>query len=323
MEELITIVINVYNREKFIKKCLDSVINQTYKNIEILIVNDGSTDNTLKICESYKDERIRIITTENKGLSLSRNVGIENSKGEYLYFVDSDDFIESDTIEYLYNLCKKYNAKFSSCVPLSIFDYNFKVKNKKEEIKLLTSYEMLKKVLIFEEMSGTLWNKLLKKELFNEIRFEDRITDDIVVVYKLVLEAEKIVYSNQIKYYFLKHSNSVTTNGYEDYDRSVDFYKATIERYENIKKIYPNFIENDVGVIKHIVKLYMLENKEIEKFLIDQKAIQLFRKLFSFRILKCKLARKEKIKIILFALNPNICKFINKKYQSNREIYKI
>lgn len=80
MNDLITVIINVYNGEKFIDKCLQSVINQTYKNIEILIVNDGSTDNTLKICEGYSDERIRIITTENMGLSFSRNVGIENAK---------------------------------------------------------------------------------------------------------------------------------------------------------------------------------------------------------------------------------------------------
>ena len=83
MNNLISVIINVYNGENFIEKCLDSVINQTYKNLEILIINDGSTDNTLKICESYKDERIRIITTENLGLSKSRNIGIENSKGNY------------------------------------------------------------------------------------------------------------------------------------------------------------------------------------------------------------------------------------------------
>ena len=194
MEKLISVIINVYNREKFIGKCIESVINQTYKNLEILIINDGSTDNTLKICESYKDERIRIITTENLGLSLSRNVGIDNAKGEYLYFIDSDDFVENDVIEYLYNLCKKYNAKFSTCIPLTVFDYNFTVNNKNERIDVLTSYEMLKKVLILEDMSGTTWNKLLKKDLFSNIRFEDRIINDVVVTYKLVIEAEKIIY---------------------------------------------------------------------------------------------------------------------------------
>ena len=104
---MISVIINVYNGERYIKKCLDSILNQTYKNLEILIVNDGSTDDTLKICKSYKDSRIRIINTKNKGLSLSRNVGLDNAKGEYLYFIDCDDYIEKDTLEYLYNLCIK------------------------------------------------------------------------------------------------------------------------------------------------------------------------------------------------------------------------
>ena len=109
MNDLISVIVNVYNGEKFIKKCLDSIVNQTYKNLEIIIVNDGSTDSTLSICNSYSDDRIKIITTPNQGLGLSRNTGIENANGEYLYFVDADDFIEPDAVEYLYKLIKTYN----------------------------------------------------------------------------------------------------------------------------------------------------------------------------------------------------------------------
>ena len=135
MNELITIVINVYNREKYIKKCLDSIVNQTYKNLEILIVDDGSTDNTVKICKSYKDKRIRIISGKNTGISLARNVGIDNAKGNYLYYVDSDDFIELDTIEYLYKLIKKYNVDISTCVSKHIHNYNIK----KEDYRMISA----------------------------------------------------------------------------------------------------------------------------------------------------------------------------------------
>ena len=323
MQELITVIINVYNREKFIRKCIESIINQTYRNLEILIVNDGSTDNTLKICESYNDERIRIITTENMGLSMSRNVGIDNSNGEYLYFVDSDDFIEKDVIEYLYNLCIKNKAEISTCRPLTIFDYNFNVKDKKEKIEILDSKGMLKKVLILEDMSGAIWNKLLKKDLFTNIRFENRIINDVVVVYKIVIEAKKIVYSNQIKYFFLKHRNAITSNGYEKLDRSTDFYYATLERYENVKKIYPNLLENNLGVIRNIIKLYLLENKEIQEFLIKQNAIKHIKELFSLKVLTCKINNKEKVKIILFMINPKLCKRIYKKYECIHIKYKI
>lgn len=319
MEELITVIINVYNREKFIKKCLDSIINQTYKNLEILIINDGSTDKTLSICNSYKDNRIRIITTKNLGLSMSRNIGIEESKGEYLYFVDSDDFIELDTIEYLYNLCKKYDVDFSTCNPLTIFDYNFKISKEKEKIVLLDSYDMLKKVLLLENMAGTTWNKLIKKGLYNGIRFENRIINDVVVTYKVVINAKKVVYSNQKKYYYLKHKNAVSIEGYENYNRSIDFYNAIIERYNNVKKIYPNMIENDIGLLRSILKLYLLENNYIKEFLSKENVFVLYKKIFSFKMLISNIKLKEKIKLLVFRINPKLFiktgKIYRKKYK--------
>ena len=316
MDELITVIINVYNREDLISKCIENVINQTYKNLEILIINDGSTDKTLRICESYKDERIRIITTKNLGLSLSRNVGIENAKGEYLYFVDSDDFIEKDAIEYLYNLCKKYNVKLSTSKPLTIYDYNFKLKSKKEKVDIINSYEMLKKVLLVKESAGTTWNKLYKKELFDSIRFENRIINDIVVTYKIVLKAQKIAYSNQQKYYYLRHKRAITVIENKKYSRAIDLYKASFERYNYIKSIYPNFIENDIGMLRNIIKVSSFENKEVEKFLKEQKAMELFKELFSFKILVSHINLKLKMAIILFAISPKICTKITKKYRN-------
>ena len=188
MNELISVIINVFNGEKYIKKCLDSVINQTYKNLEILIINDGSTDNTLNICESYKDERIKIISQENIGISRSRNVGIDNSNGNYLYFVDVDDFISPDTIEYLYNLIQKYDVPIATCNSIDIYDYNIAIKNEKENTYIISAKEMLKRILFVSDRSGNIWNKLMKKELINSLRFENRIISDVAVVYKIILK---------------------------------------------------------------------------------------------------------------------------------------
>lgn len=315
MQELITVIINVYNGEKFISKCIESVVNQTYKNLDILIINDGSTDNTLKICKTYKDKRIRIITTKNQGLSLSRNKGIENAKGQYIYFVDSDDFIELDTIEYLYKMSKEYNSDISTCNPLVVFDYNIKKTDSKEKISQISNLQMLKKVILLENMAGTIWNKLIKKDLFNDIRFENRIINDVVVTYKLVLKSKVIVYSNQKKYYYLKHKNCISIDGYENYDRAIDFYKATIERYNNIKKIYSNLIENDVSLLRSILKLYLLENKKIKHFLSKKNAIKLYRSIFSFKILISKIKFKEKIKLLIFYISPNLFIKIGKTYR--------
>ena len=323
MKELITVVINVYNGEKFIKKCLDSVVNQTYKNIEILIINDGSTDNTLDICKSYKDDRIRIITTENLGLSMSRNVGIDNAKGEYLYFVDVDDYVENDAIEYLYNLCKKYNTLMATCQPITIYDYDIIINNPKEKVDVISDVDMLKKVLLSsEDRAITIWNKLIKKELFNNIRFENRPINDIAVTYKLALTTDRIAYSNQIKYYYLRNKNSITVAKKTDIDRGIDRYKVTLERYDYIKKIYPDLIENNIGLLRTIALLYSEGKDEMCKYLKKEGALKLYKKLFSIKILKCKLKKSEKIRMILFRINPKICRVINNKYQSIKYTYK-
>ena len=322
MDELISVIINVYNGEKFIEKCLESIINQTYKNLEILIINDGSTDNTLKICEQYKDERIRIVTTENLGLSLSRNVGIEEAQGEYLYFVDSDDFVENDVIEYLYKLCKQYNTPISTCNPLTIFDYDFNVEKIEEKIEVIDSIQMLKKVLLAENVAGAIWNKVIKKELFDDVRFQNRIINDIVVTYKIVMKVDKIAYSNQKKYYYLKHKNAATVSGDERPDRAADFYKASMERYEAVKEVYPNLIENDIGMLRNILRLYLVKNEEVQGFLKEQNAVKYFRKIFSLKMLTSKINFKEKLKLILFEISPRIFKKLGKSYRKSKYEYK-
>lgn len=323
MNDLISVIINVYNGEKFIEKCLDSVINQTYKNLDILIVNDGSTDNTLSICQNYKDERIRIITTENMGLSKSRNIGIENAMGEYLYFVDVDDFIDNDTIEYLYNLCKRYGTQIATSKPMTIFDYNYIVKNKKEKVEIISNKEMLGKVLLSKDRAVTIWNKLIKKELFDNIRFEDRLINDVAFTYKLVIKAEKIAYSNQKKYYYLRHKESVTARDNKNSERAIDNYKVSVNRYNYINNIYPNFLENNIGMIRTIIKLYVTDNPKSQAFFYEQNVDKFFRELFSLRILLSNIGIKEKIKILLFLISPKVYKMIVLRYRKIKYKYKM
>lgn len=319
MEELITVIINVYNGEKFIRKCLDSVINQTYKNLEILIINDGSTDNTLKICESFNDERIRIITQRNMWISLARNVGIENANGEYIFFVDSDDFIQRDIIEYLYNLCKNNNTKMSVCMPLAIYDYNIKVKQQQEIIKIVSGKDFLKEILLSKNFTGNVWNKLAKKEIFQKYKFEDRIISDVVVIYKMVMDLDRIAYSNQIKYYYLRHQSSITGKNHEE--RTIDLYRAVFERYNYIKAIYPDFIENEIGLMLMIIYCYTKDGDKLHEFLKEQNAINNYRKLFSFKVLVATISHKEKLKISLFFINPQLYRYIARKYNSLKYKY--
>ena len=311
----ISIIINVYNGEDYISKCIESVINQTYKNLEILIINDGSTDNTLKICKSYKDKRIKIITTKNMGLSLSRNVGIDNATGNYIYFIDADDYIDLDTIKYLYNICIKYKVDIATCNPLIIFDDSYHHKSVKEQINIIDNKEMLKNVLLSKNVAGATWNKLVKKELYDNLRFQNRIINDIVVTYKLIMKTDKIAYSNLYKYYYYKHETAATVSGDNNLNRAKDFYKASMERYNNVKKIYPDMIENKIGLLRNIMRLYLVDNIEVVNYLIKHDALKYYNDLYSIKMLFANISIKDKIKLLLFRISPNIYRNIGKLYR--------
>ena len=314
MKELITIVVNVYNGEKYIKKCLEQILNQTYKNIEILIINDGSTDNTLKIINRFKDKRKRVITTNNLGLSQSRNIGLDNAKGEYIYFIDVDDLISNNIIEYLYNLCKKNKASIATCKCKDINKYEINIKDEEENILILTKEEMLKKVLISKNREVAFWNKLIHKSIIKDLRFEDRIINDIALTYKLILNSNKIVYSNKTMYFHYNNDDSISIKKELDYNRNCDRYKVCLERYNYIKSIYPNMIENKIALLQSIARLYRIKNKDIKEYLKKEKALKLYKELYSNEILKSDINVLTKIKLLLFRLSPNIHNFIVNLY---------
>ena len=312
--DLITIIINVYNGEKFIDKCLDCVMNQTYKKLEILIVNDGSTDNTLSICEKYKekDKRIRIITTKNLKLALSRNKGIDNAKGKLLYFIDVDDYMELDTIEYLYNLHKEYDSDITECESLRVYDYNTKAKNEVEIIREMSSLDIVKELLLHVNNYSPIWKKLINRKLFDNIRFADRPVNDLTVVYKLYFEADKIVYSNQIKYYYFQNNLSLVAN--TNLAKIMDIYKAVLERYDYVEKLYPGLIENKVGVLMTFFNIYYRYYKFASDFYKQVNLKKTYNDYFDFRIFKCKMRFNDKIKLLLFRINPALSVFVTRLY---------
>ena len=122
MNPLITIIVPAYNVEKYIDRCINSIINQSYQNLQVIIVNDGSTDNTWEKCQRYEDKRIEIYKKENGGLSDARNYGLKFAKGEYVAFVDSDDWIDTSMISILYEVIRKYSVKIAVCEPYYAYD---------------------------------------------------------------------------------------------------------------------------------------------------------------------------------------------------------
>ena len=179
----ISVIVPVYNTQKFLEKCLESIINQTFKDIEIICINDGSTDNSMSILNDYseKDSRIKIINQKNAGLSCARNTGINNAKGEYIGFVDSDDWIDLDFFEKLYNAAKNYDADIASAGIRRVRSYKWKyhLKIKEEEVTENTDRKF---VLCDVPEKCYVWNKIYRLEKIKQfslyfeagIYFEDR-----------------------------------------------------------------------------------------------------------------------------------------------------
>lgn len=213
--EKITVVIPVYNGENYIVKCIDSVLNQTYKNLEIIIVNDGSTDKTKGILEKYvnNNSRIKIFEQSNKGISAARNLGIDHTKTNYITFIDSDDWIESDMIELLYRNIVKYNSEISACGYYLDFQNNVKEINADATIHNFTKKEALTRILFDEEIKSHPWGRLYRTSLFKNLRFPvGRIYEDYALLYLLVNEGENFVLEKVPKYHYVQHSASLSND---------------------------------------------------------------------------------------------------------------
>lgn len=214
-EPLITVVVPIYNVEKYLKKCVDSIIKQTYNNIEIILVNDGSTDNSLKICNELldKDKRIIVISQENGGLSEARNTGIKNAKGEYICFIDSDDFVDYNYIKILLNAIKKHDADISVCDFYYIDEENKKWIRKEKKEKVYTNIEAMQDIFSCNQETEVMtWNKLYKTSLFtkNNIYFpKGKIHEDNYTTYKLYYYSNKIALVTDRLYYYLQRKDSI------------------------------------------------------------------------------------------------------------------
>lgn len=271
--DLISIIIPVYNVEKYINKCLNSVFNQTYKNIEIIVVNDGSTDNCEKIIlDNYKDEkRLIYIKKENGGLSSARNLGIEKSKGKYICFVDSDDWIEKDYIEKMYNMIIKDDSQICVCNMKYIFE-DGKIKKRTPVIKekeIVDNTTALNYLLEGKKYKFHAVNKMYQRSLFidNNIRFElNKLYEDVFTTYKLFVCACKISLIPDFLYNYLQNRKGSILNTRFNEKRfdileaiSEVSYNKYINKNVSKKSLQCFYITNIISIFNYI---YNLEKKE-------------------------------------------------------------
>lgn len=223
-EDLITIIVPVYKVEKYLNKCIESIIKQTYRNIEIILVDDGSPDNCGKICDEYalKDNRIIVIHKENGGLSDARNKGMDIAKGEYLFFVDSDDYIEDYTIEYLYSLARQYEADVIVGQENRVYEVKegeykkFTTLKEGKEINIYNNEQALETMLYNSEFTNKALNKLCRKELFDNIRFPvGKLYEDLATIYKVIAIAEKVVLGAKITYNYFDRDSSIMNSKFD------------------------------------------------------------------------------------------------------------
>lgn len=211
---MISVIVPIYNMEKYLARCLDSIVNQTYKDLEIILVDDGSTDNSRKICDEYakKDKRIKVIHKSNQGVSAARNDGIDIAGGEYYAFVDSDDYVSSKMFERLYSNAVRYNADISVCdfVSTSGSEYSGTLS---DCVVDMNSDLALKHLYIDADLGFViLCGKLFRKELFDGIRLPVGIkcAEDNYITYKLLYKAKNVVFEKSKLYMYFQRSDSET-----------------------------------------------------------------------------------------------------------------
>lgn len=242
-EPLISIVIPVYNVEKELDRCIVSVLKQTYTNLEIILVNDGSTDNSGIKCEDYKtkDSRIKVIHKNNGGLSEARNFGMDEANGELITFIDSDDYVTNDYVEYLYNMMSKNDADVSIVENKKVWGELEELdKNLDEEI-IFNSLDAVEDLLYQKHIENSAWAKLYKRKLFEGIRYPcGMLYEDLGTTYKVLLRAEKIVWSNIQKYYYYQRENSIMYRKFTS--KNMDRIILSEKMLEEISLEYPELI---------------------------------------------------------------------------------
>ena len=242
-QPLISVIVPCYKVEEYLPKCIESILSQTYRHLEILLVDDGSPDRSGEICDEYaaRDSRIKVIHKENGGLSDARNVALDVMKGEYVTFIDSDDYVAEDYVEYLWNMINQSNADISAILDLHFMDdIQPVVDNSSACIKVLNRDEYLCKIFYqLPEVTTGAQCKLYRKNLFDRIRFpKGYLYEDLLTVHKIIMLSRKNVISNHVSYFYRERENSIISSPYSrlKYDSTLQIIAIFLEDRDRFTK---------------------------------------------------------------------------------------
>lgn len=299
---LVSIIVPVYNAEKYIRECLDSIMAQTYTNLECLIIQDGSTDNSMEICREYVrvDARIRLFEQENRGLSAARNRGLDNMRGEYLTFVDADDCLSKNFLEITMRMMMENAADI-----VVVDDKKFKnVKGKEPELKEYQSYSFTGRQILqmtgerFQHFFVPAWAKLYRRDIFCDMRFDEgKIHEDAFIFHRIYGKAKKICFVDEKLYYYRLSEESLTRINGIYYD-----HPDIIEALENRWRYYlehnmtKNARDTAEDILQRLMRGYYAPGWDKK---IIRKQIQRYRSIY-----KKQCGLKLRIELTLFKFSP-------------------
>ncbi len=238
-DEKISVIVPIYRVEPYLCKCLNSIIDQTYQNLEIILIDDGSPDRCGIICDEYlkKDGRIKVIHKENGGVSSARNAGLEIATGDWIAWIDPDDWIEKDMFQYLYEGVQKYQADVAICGMRKVgMDTPLTFQYRKE--KILDREQALQELLKNRSMTLSCCDKLTKRTLWDKLRFSDlKIGEDLLIMGRLLDRADVVVCLPEIKYNYLTRPQSALTDS--SLDSRMDCWRAAIQQYHELAPKWP------------------------------------------------------------------------------------
>lgn len=324
-QELVSIIIPVYNSEKYLEAALQSAQEQSYKNIEVLLIDDGSTDSSPSICDAFaaKDSRFRVVHQQNSGPSAARNRGIDEAKGEYLTFFDNDDLLHKDFIKILYELCVQNNCDIALTKSFPFLDEKTIPYGEPETKLMFMDRRELSVQLLDMGWTGlaVTMAKLFKKNLFDKIRFNENrvIADDDSTIYLLYWASDKsVLFQSPLYFYRSKRKGSITHSNYRlSWLTGVDAFRERMEFYL-VQKEMILYAKAMRTYCRKMSENYILikENFPEEKKILKDLSLRVKRQSVKMLLLKGN-SFKQKVSAILFAYIPGVWNKIYKKWSGN------
>ncbi len=239
---MISVIVPVYNVEQYLTQCLESVLKQTYGDLEILLIDDGSTDRSGSICDAYqaKDGRIKVFHTDNHGLSAARNIGLDHASGEYILLLDSDDWIDEKTVQILAEYAVEHDADVVSCAYYCEWKNRCNLEEKIDYPIILEGKQIMRAHIQESYLGYVPWNKLYVKKLFSDIRYPAvRSHEDVLITHRLLASAEKVVCIPDALLHYRMRANTISR--IYSMDSMIAYWAVHDERYNALSKAYPEY----------------------------------------------------------------------------------